>query len=441
MPEYKPYMKVASTDPLAILRQDQAKEKNGAKKTHTGITYEIKILSLIRSHYPESGLSDRVSISTTDHATVHTHQRIIVSVSAVVPAAPRVVQLTKATTKDAQSVTVDYKVAGGTPVGTLNFKVYRSKHNDVKPASAAVLIGTESVKATDLAPGAHQVTLLKGTDLPPDPAKPYVVVVATANGKTSQTYFRKWRLATVAHGYAGHFESDRAKTWAWVKRMQADLLSIDRFDKAIALNWIEDSWRPKPNMAVAAGQRLAQQIMDYKASRSKQHPGDVVDVHLIGHSRGTIVTSQALKALSGRPQDGSYVQVTLLDIHPASPASNALRDTGSAVGDMIEWKAVEDFQRKALDPQIELPAKTGIRSVEILWQNTPCSAFNISYKEHIVNLWGQSPVTGLLQNRSGVPINWTNLTSYGKGVQRDPLGHEEVHSYYQDAFVSKGRVK
>ncbi|CAN5411481.1 hypothetical protein BH11ARM2_BH11ARM2_35600 [soil metagenome] len=135
------------------------------------------------------------------------------------------------------------------------------------------------------------------------------------------------------------------------------------------------------------------------------------------------------------------MQVTLLDIHPASPTSNTLSDRGSAAGDMIEWQAIDDFQRKALDPQIEPPANAGIRSAEIFWQNTLCSAFDISRKEHLVNLWGQSPVTGLLQNRSGVPIQWTNLTTYGKGVQPGAIGHGEVVRYYQDNFVSKGFVK
>lgn len=382
-------------------------------------------------------------------AVVHCDLTLVVRLSAdkTLSSDNSPIKLTKATTKDARSVTVDCKVPAGPALNSLNLKVYRSREKSVKPGSNEGLLGQANVgrddKGSALAPGPHQITLLKGTDLPPDPAKPYVVVVATANGKTTQTYFRKWRLATVAHGYAGRFENDRKRTWAWAKKMEADLMSIDRFDKAVALNWIENSVKEQAGMPTLAGESLAKQISDYRAAKTKAHPGDVVDVHLIGHSRGTIVTSKTLIGLSRLGQVGSYVTVTLLDIHPANPSSDTLRDRDKVDGFVID-QFVQDFDRIAQDPQVVLPANAGIKSVDIWWQQTLCTAFDKSLKknnQHLVNLWGQSPASGFLKNHSGVSIQWNNLSSYGKGIQPNPIGHEEVHEYYQDRFVAKGLVK
>ncbi len=47
---------------------------------------------------------------------------------------------------------------------------------------------------------------------------------------------------------------------------------------------------------------------------------DVIDIHLIGHSRGSVVISQAARQLELNYPDYTrqgYIQMTLLDPHPA----------------------------------------------------------------------------------------------------------------------------
>ena len=63
---------------------------------------------------------------------------------------------------------------------------------------------------------------------------------------------------------------------------------------------------------------MAAQIDQAIASLPIQ-PGDVVDLHLIGHSRGGDVVSLAAGLLdrSAPPLGGGFLELTLLDPHPA----------------------------------------------------------------------------------------------------------------------------
>ena len=60
---------------------------------------------------------------------------------------------------------------------------------------------------------------------------------------------------------------------------------------------------------------------------------DVIDVNLIGHSRGAGVVSLAMNQLTGNPQDrpaDGYYELTLLDPHPASNSTLGDISTRSA---------------------------------------------------------------------------------------------------------------
>ena len=359
---------------------------------------------------------------------------------------PAGVELTQATTKDAQSVTVSYKITGKVPVPSFGLKVYRSSKPTVDDPSTAVYLG-EGIMSDPkfLEPeNDYTATLLQGQDLPPDPEHPYVVVVANVGDRKSTTYFRKWRLATVTHGFAGKILFDHTKTMAWTNQMASSLKSVNRFDEAIALDWTENSILAIPRQTQLAGLRLATQIQEYRVRKGKEHAGDVVDVHLVGHSRGTVVTSQALLELVKSGPMGSYLGVTLLDPHPANPAANDLQDHGS---DALSKKLYEEyvaFQAAAVDPEIVIPSKVGIRSIEVWSQHTPAMTIEFGLvRQSLFNAWGQGEFFhNRIQNNSGVSIRWRDLTSRETetGSSRS-VGHGEVHEVYQREVVSQGLVR
>ncbi len=353
-------------------------------------------------------------------------------------------KLNRATTKDASSVTVDYSITGSTQSQPIDFKVYRSSTPD--PAAGTLLGDVPDATSSDLSPGPHSVTLLKGTDLPPDTKHPYVVVVgSTATGK-STTYFRKWRLATVAHGYAGYYATDRSATSNWVKAMGDDLKGFHYCDDAIQYLWLDKSVLEQSGMTAVCGADLAMKIRVYIAGKANTHPGDVVDLLMIGHSRGTVVTSEALNDL--RPSDltGSNVHVVLLDCHPASDQTNDAHmldfnvkaDTLPLVKNkdgksMTPVEYLAYFQHLANDHEIVLPAGRNIKKIDVWWQKTETKWLEPNFIfEGALNLFGIGEFDGRIANNSGVAIDWKNLTtSSTPSPPAYPVGHEQVHDLFK----------
>jgi hypothetical protein len=281
--------------------------------------------------------------------------------------------LKKATTLDAKSVTVDYEIKDAA-VPSIHFDVYRSKVG-VIPFLYNLTTGDDLVKLADttltdnnsLTKGVHdKVTVLSNIELTPDTRLPYIVVVATFNNKKQQIYFKKWMLGALAHGFdrfamddpflvdvkskieeldktnhqqkgADLFGSIIAKGWSfiafsacrdyslptWEDNMANQLKNKDGYDYIIPFNWMETCAKEYHQYAVDAGFKLADMISTYIKDHTV-NSGDVVDIHLIGHSRGTVVVTQALNVLMGKlntsesPFGGSYVELTLLDPHPAN---------------------------------------------------------------------------------------------------------------------------
>ena len=222
--------------------------------------------------------------------------------------------------------------------------------------------------------------------------------------------------------------------------MADDLVSIDHYNSAIAFNWVQQSSTPAPGEATAAGDTLFSQLVAAASTLQAEHAGDVVDLHLIGHSRGAVVVSRALQDLAGQHPAalaGAYVKVTLLDPHPSSPASDALASIQSSPLGKVVGVAYRSFESATNDPPVVLPANAGIQSVEIYYEHTPSSDFPSNNGESVINLWGEGPDDPALINQSGVAIDWHDLTSVD-----DPtlglIGHSETHEYYQLYVVDTG---
>jgi hypothetical protein len=368
-----------------------------------------------------------------------------------------VLTLTKATTVDAQSIEVSYTLPQDDTTVPLRFDVYRSAGKVYD--SSAQFIGTQTLDPAsdpaDLAQGSHtDVALLTGTSLPPNQSLPYIVVVADPlNALTADpnavktTYFRTWLLGVVSHGFLPPIPGVTA-TPAWETSM-ADALgrsgpavSPDKYNDVIAFNWVATSGIPVPGQAVAAGNQLYFQVIAKADALAASHPGDVVDLHFIGHSRGTVVISVALQKLMGTTDPalkGSYIRATLLDPHPANAATISLADAFPTTAAIVlpPYVAAELAQK---DPQVDIPAN--VKVVDAYYQHSAFRDFVFSDRaEFVLNVWGEGPSAGIT---SAVPITWTPLTnvvdqSVGpEGKIIGAIGHSEVHDWYQVHIVNTG---
>ncbi len=351
-------------------------------------------------------------------------------------------QMTGATTTDSRTVSVDYTITGAPITGQpLPFAVYRSAAYD--SLAGAQLLGTATLPASDaadLSVGSHQgvrLSLANGgqpvTALTPDPALPFIVVVADPNGSVPEgnssdntASFETHVLGVVVHGYDSNLLLGTLPHW--VTNMAAALQQTDGYQSAIAFNWVRSSGLPLPDQATRAGDRLEQQVVARANQLAAQHPGDVVDVNFIGHSRGTVVISRALQDQVGTTDPalaGGYVQMTLLDPHPASNAFSQLSFIPFSRLSLATALGVSAFQALAQDPQVVVPPD--VMQAQLFYQDTPAGHFFATPSEFLVNLWGNNP--GQIVNQSSQPIESMNLTGVrapGVGL----VGHSEVHRWY-----------
>jgi hypothetical protein len=371
--------------------------------------------------------------------------RALPSASVSIPAAQAqpAVQLTAATTPDARTIAVSYTISGAPASSGLTFNIFRSANPN--SLAGAVLLGTATVPASDtadLAVGTHtRVDLpLVGpqgspvTALTPNPGLPFVVV--RANGTSGTAWFETFVLGVVTHG----FEIDPKGTLPqWETMMANTLRKQDGYQAVIAFNWTRSSWLPKAGEAVKAGNRLQRRIVAQADQLAAQHPGDVVDIQLIGHSRGGVVISRAAQDLNGTPDPalrGGFLHMTLLDPHPASDAFGIFLSYNPFNPlDLSYAVATYTFQLFAKDPQVVIPPN--VQQAELFYQNTPVPGPFQSLLEELTNYWGEPPSD--LINQSGRPIHTMNLT--GASAPKGGLvGHSEVHQWYEVNVAQKGQT-
>jgi hypothetical protein len=365
----------------------------------------------------------------------------------VVPSAISDIQMTYATTTDSQTVSVNYNITGASLAGqTLSFNVYRSAgYNSL---GGAQLIGTASIPgsdSTDLSVGAHQgiklsLTAPNGqplTALTPNTVLPFIVVAANPNGSIAETNssdntasFETHVLGVVVHG----LEFDLPLLFfntppPWEMQMAAALQQQDGYQAVLPFNWVRLSILPFPFAIELAASQLSQQVVAEADQLAAQHPGDVVDINFIGHSRGTVVISEVLKGLTGTNDPalrGGYMQMTLLDPHPAN---NLYGPFSWLPGVDVSDQAAElvfVFQALTQDPQVIVPSN--VKKADLFDQQTPAGQLAFpSLDEVLLNLWGELP--SALPNQSSQPIasqNLTNVIAPGIGL----IGHEEVPLWY-----------
>lgn len=359
--------------------------------------------------------------------------------------------LTEATTTDSHSVTVNYMISHAAITQPLTFDIYRSDQ-PMKDGSSQ-LLGSQTLgpsdDAQDLSNGNHVVRLLEGITLSIDPLMPYIVVVANESksvnvdsASVNTVEFRKFVLGVVAHGYELTGAYTALPTWETT--IADELKTIDKYNDVIAFDWLSQSNAGQPGVTIAQGQKMAGQIQAeaHLLSTLDGHPGNVVDLHLIGHSRGAVVVSQALldlqKAAPDAVLDGGFKKLTLLDPHPANNSLAIVDYSSDTNRDLAKYVAMPrylSFQAVAVDPQIVIPSN--VNEAEIYFQHSTALEFSVFNTERYLNPWGQDP--SLIVNQSQAPLYVANLTDVnyaGLGY----IGHSEVPVYYDDVVVKVGKA-
>jgi len=358
----------------------------------------------------------------------------------VLPSAAPDIQMTFATTTDSRTISVNYTITGANLAGQdVSFNIYRSAAYD--SLSGAQLLGTATIPASDsadLSLGSHtgvklSLTAPNGqpvTALTPNTALPYIVVVANSDGSTAS--FETHVLGVLAHG----LEFDPTLWWlnevpAWELQMAAALQQNDGYEAVLPFNWIRLSILPFPLAIQLAGSELYQQVVAESDQLASQHPGDVVDINFIGHSRGTVVISEALQDLDGTNDPalrGGYMQMTLLDPHPANLAFSQFSWASFLPGANDLAALVVAFEFLTRDPQVIVPSN--VEQVQQFDEQTPAGQLGFLFNDLIefgLNLWGELP--SAIPNQSGQPIEATSLTNVS-APSIGLIGHSEVPYWY-----------
>jgi hypothetical protein len=300
--------------------------------------------------------------------------------------------------------------------------------------------------------------------LRPDLRYKYVLTEADGDGAFNvsdrndrpHASFRIWVVGAIAHGYefgylnalTGGLCSPPADSA--VEDMKARLEAND-YDLVVAAHWEADSVTPKAGLAIKAGDHLAETIRTAAAGIEGLCPNDVIDVVCIGHSRGTVVISEALQKLIPTETNpvlpqlaAGFMTEVLVDPHPANTFNvyhsqhTRMNRTGVVQWVLDRWivngfslgrhvemlatairRSIRRFYAVARDPAPWIPAN--VQAAVDYYQQTPASELPLSsltnpIGEGVQNLWGIDP--GLISS-AGASLVAFNETRPG-------LGHHEI---------------
>lgn len=342
--------------------------------------------------------------------------------------------LSSATQTNDQTVAIDYQIASSS-LSSLTVDVDRSSSAELG-VGKQVAIGAVTLSGSELTPGVHDdVSLVLGDRSPGvdalaiDPAHPYVIATATGpDGITSSASYRTITIGLVTHGFEA---SDTAP--AWIYQIAASLKSLG-YNDAIPYAWAKASHTLKAGEGVENGIKAADVIEKYiKGKNSNGQPnvpaGAVVDLQLIGHSRGSVVITQAMKTLQKDlaeiPQaKGGFWELTYLDPHPSHGSNVAPYSATSQY--LID--AANVVQRQFKDPY-PLIVPTQVALAQIYYENTPVSMIVSTTEEGQIDPWGITFPTGIHSAPGGTTQFQTlNLTTPG-------MTHSGVYEWYQANVV------
>lgn len=360
------------------------------------------------------------------------------------------------TSPDSQEVTFTYEITEDGLEQPFEAAIYRSNVapslvdgslalGSAVPVDDTTIPGQDIDSTSSTALGEHTVLISDSqiaAGLHPDPTHEYVTLVADPNNYVGipddpnhVTYFRKFVLGVVVHGF--QLQGGLTGVPAW-ENQAAALLTTIGYNAVIPFNWTSNSNFKAPGVTEYEGTVLAQDIVMAADSlvQTQGSPNDVVDLHLIGHSRGSVVISQALIGLSSSSDSaiiGGYKIMTMLDPHPANN-SYANPDFSAANNFLGKFAAsvYKSFQAVAEDPQVVIPPN--VDEADLYYQNTPASAFSPlkNPAESVINLWGEGP--SFITNESSAVVQVHNLTGVVDPTL-GPIGHGEVPEWYLEYIL------
>ena len=350
------------------------------------------------------------------------------------------VELLAVGTIDSWSVTIDYRVHGlWDSSQPLRFGIYRSDDTQLdttdllvdlwtSPPSGEERLEGEPIDDLGLSPtaqGDHRLRIPLTRGLSPDPGRPYVLVTTDPPAgeppaAADQTLsFRKYTIGVVTHGGIIHRDWKNGPPW---QLQTAKILQRQGYDAVIPYSWVSDSH--VPGRAAMHGPRLARRIVRVAAQFPPSAP---IDLHLIAHSEGAVVNTQAIVALQSiQPRElaAGFVELTLLDPHAANRNLGGQMSTSNGWIGAFADAVVRTYKARAGDPAVFVPQ--GVDHTEVFYQHTPASRDH-GVNGGLYNLWGQVPIP----NRSGQPIHYFNLTAAGATHS----GHYGVALWYRN-FVA-----
>jgi hypothetical protein len=345
-----------------------------------------------------------------------------------------VVTLGAATQADARTVAIDYTIDAPVP-SALTVNVYRSTVPQLGGAGQ-VAIGAVILGGADVTLGAHTGVHLGLTERAPgvnalaiDPSRPYVIAAATgSDGLTSSASYRTIVVGLVTHGFNA---TDTPP--AWIYQIATSLSSLG-YNEAIPFSWATASHTLQSGEGIAAGKNAAQMIENYLTGTNGQGQpnvptGAVVDLHLIGHSRGSVVITQAMQTLQDDlakiPQArGGYWELTYLDPHP-SHGTNVAPFSATTQAALDAANALQNIFQ---DPYpLTVPAQ--VAAVQIDYENTPVSEIESVSEEGQLNPWGITNPSGIQPTPgASTQFQMLNLTTAG-------MSHSGVYQWYQANVV------
>lgn len=296
-----------------------------------------------------------------------------------------------ASTPDSHVVNVSYEVDGLAEGQRLDFDLAIVRSSDDRYDGADRRVATAHVEAVGDGSGSVRGTAAVAVPggLVPVPKRSYVLAVADPDDAIAEpdesnnvAGFRKHVIAVVTHG--GIQESSYPPPWA-VKLSQG--LRDQGYDAVLTFTWASRS--ETPGAAPEEGPTLANDVL----LASQTFPADEpVDLHLIGHSQGAVVTSRALAVLDKvtTPQLApGFVRVTMLDPHAASNGAPGQFSTVKGFEGWLMGQATSAYQWLAGDPMVAVPASVDM--TEVYYQHTPADLDGTDWPS---NIHGQAPILG-----------------------------------------------
>ena len=304
-----------------------------------------------------------------------------------------------------------------------------------------ILVG---IKLADISEGIHkQYILLRNNELFIDLKRNHVIAVFDQNNSVFElnetnntTFFRKIPVAVATHGLAPSAITTLPLAAAdgtpeYLATLSQKLGSLG-YKYVLPFDWSLKSVIAAPFMANLAAidmvDTLLTDLMNLNDTSFHLTQYDTIDIHFIGHSRGAVVISEALKILdkvlsapsvSADPValalSKGFVRMTMLDGHPANVRTLSFSNSwfaGTAVVPLLL-----NFQRIASDNDIEVPDIVDFSEAYYQETNVYDLNANLDSSERILNLWGVLPVSGSVDH---------------KCVLTGIMGHGEVPVWYTE---------